>query len=33
MLHFNRKHEREADKIGLEFSAIDGYNISETPKL
>ena len=30
---FNRKHQTEADEIGLEFYAIEGYHISVAPKI
>lgn len=33
MLPFSRKHETEADKVGLELAAIDGYDVTEAPKL
>ena len=33
MLPFSRKHETEADKIGLELAAIAVYDVSEAPKL
>ena len=33
MLPFSRKHETEADKIGLLISSIAGYNPEEAPKL
>jgi predicted Zn-dependent protease len=33
MLPFSRKHETEADKIGLELAAIAGFDVTEAPKL
>lgn len=32
MLPFSRKHEREADKLGLIFMAMAGYDLNEAPK-
>ncbi|MEM1215419.1 MAG: M48 family metallopeptidase [Bacteroidota bacterium] len=32
MLPFSRKHEREADKLGLIFMAMAGYDLNEAPQ-